>query len=409
MASTDTVTYYELLGVTQQATADEVTRAYKKLRRDAHPDRGGTPALWRLYQEAYDTLCDPDARAQYDGRTSEPSPQPKSRYTPPAAAAVPPWSPQAPMPAARYYPPIGHTPELLTPNLRSLPTRKPLARVGMVLWWMVAVAAVCLLGLGTLMRALDPGPGQNLVLDLLSGGVFYLPFIVPQFLVTVARRRKAREVAGFNTAETARTEQANERLTADARRLDQRFGESRASIKEWGTPGNVSGGRFGAGADAGNAGERATAVQLATWFAQVPAARVFHGLRWPGTEHSDIDHAVLVGNRLAVIDSKNWRTGRYWWDGEKLFFEGKERDPFKVSTAAKALWQFLPGDVQVRTWVVMQNPAAIIDDKSDSTQTRAVTPARLIVDLERFLLEDREAHPGVVDRNIMRALTQFLI
>lgn len=38
----------------------------------------------------------------------------------------------------------------------------------------------------------------------------------------------------------------------------------------------------------------------------VPAARLIDGLRWPGSEHADIDHAVIAGNRIALIDSKMW-------------------------------------------------------------------------------------------------------
>ncbi|MCC2313280.1 nuclease-related domain-containing protein [Cellulomonas xiejunii] len=46
---------------------------------------------------------------------------------------------------------------------------------------------------------------------------------------------------------------------------------------------------------------------------------MFHALRWPGTDSADIDHAVIVGDRLAIIDTKNWKSGRYYWDGIELY------------------------------------------------------------------------------------------
>ncbi len=58
--------YYELLGVAPSASADEIKNAYRKAVRTAHPDAGGTPGLFRLITQAYETLHDPDARAAYD-------------------------------------------------------------------------------------------------------------------------------------------------------------------------------------------------------------------------------------------------------------------------------------------------------------------------------------------------------
>lgn len=59
-------TYYEVLGVAPSATREEIRAAYRKLSRKVHPDAGGTDALFRQIQLAYETLSDPDRRAAYD-------------------------------------------------------------------------------------------------------------------------------------------------------------------------------------------------------------------------------------------------------------------------------------------------------------------------------------------------------
>ena len=58
--------YYDTLGVTSKATADEIKRAYRKLASQHHPDKGGDVAKFQEIEQAYRTLSDPQARAQYD-------------------------------------------------------------------------------------------------------------------------------------------------------------------------------------------------------------------------------------------------------------------------------------------------------------------------------------------------------
>jgi curved DNA-binding protein len=58
--------YYDTLGVKTSATADEIKRAYRKLASQHHPDKGGDVAKFQEIEQAYRTLSNPQARAQYD-------------------------------------------------------------------------------------------------------------------------------------------------------------------------------------------------------------------------------------------------------------------------------------------------------------------------------------------------------
>ena len=59
--------YYEVLGVSKTATADEIKRAYRKLAMEHHPDKhGGDDAKFKEIGEAYETLKDDSKRAGYD-------------------------------------------------------------------------------------------------------------------------------------------------------------------------------------------------------------------------------------------------------------------------------------------------------------------------------------------------------
>lgn len=62
-------THYEVLGISEAASEDEVRHAYRRLAKSAHPDVAGDPERFRLITEAYVVLSDPVQRAAYDRAT----------------------------------------------------------------------------------------------------------------------------------------------------------------------------------------------------------------------------------------------------------------------------------------------------------------------------------------------------
>lgn len=62
--------YYQILGLDEKATSEEIKKAYRKIAKENHPDKNpGDSAAeerFKAASEAYDTLSDPDKRKKYD-------------------------------------------------------------------------------------------------------------------------------------------------------------------------------------------------------------------------------------------------------------------------------------------------------------------------------------------------------
>jgi DnaJ-class molecular chaperone len=58
--------YYSILGLQQGCSPEEIKKAYRRLASQHHPDKGGDTATFQNIQAAYETLSDPNKRAQYD-------------------------------------------------------------------------------------------------------------------------------------------------------------------------------------------------------------------------------------------------------------------------------------------------------------------------------------------------------
>ena len=58
--------YYEILGVSRDASADEIKKAFRRAAIESHPDRGGDETKFKEVNEAYEVLKDPAKRQRYD-------------------------------------------------------------------------------------------------------------------------------------------------------------------------------------------------------------------------------------------------------------------------------------------------------------------------------------------------------
>ena len=62
--------YYRILGVSKDASADEIKKGYRKIAMQHHPDRNpgdkDAEEKFKLASEAYEVLRDPDKREIYD-------------------------------------------------------------------------------------------------------------------------------------------------------------------------------------------------------------------------------------------------------------------------------------------------------------------------------------------------------
>src|SRR5215213_9149211 len=59
--------YYEVLGVSRSASADEIKKAFRRLAVQHHPDKeGGSEEKFKEINEAYEVLKDASKRQRYD-------------------------------------------------------------------------------------------------------------------------------------------------------------------------------------------------------------------------------------------------------------------------------------------------------------------------------------------------------
>jgi len=58
--------YYEILGVSKNASQDEIKTAFRKKAHEHHPDKGGDTEKFKEYNEAYQVLGNTEKRKQYD-------------------------------------------------------------------------------------------------------------------------------------------------------------------------------------------------------------------------------------------------------------------------------------------------------------------------------------------------------
>ena len=60
------INLYDILGLSKDASSEEIKAKYKSLAQQHHPDKGGDPDLFKKIKHAYEILSDPINRKKYD-------------------------------------------------------------------------------------------------------------------------------------------------------------------------------------------------------------------------------------------------------------------------------------------------------------------------------------------------------
>lgn len=140
-------------------------------------------------------------------------------------------------------------------------------------------------------------------------------------------------------------------------------------MREHGTPGGSLKGKKGdfgeAAVRAGLEGERATARLLAEAFRHSHDVHVFHDLHIPDrgsrTGAGNIDHLVVRGRRVVVVDSKSWKPGFYWTLGghtRRGFESFPSADKATMGMAVDRLQSHLGDRADVSGLIVVHSSAA---------------------------------------------------
>lgn len=164
--------------------------------------------------------------------------------------------------------------------------------------------------------------------------------------------------------------------------------------KVFGRAGSVgdAGRVFGEGrAAAGAEGEMNTAFLLDNLLAHIPGVTIYHGLRFPGSHDADIDHAVVIGNRIILVDTKMFRKGHYGLDRgvagkphQPIIFGGEgQRYENHMGAATKSIWRLIPSVSSVETVILMHNRQG---------QAKVIPKSSHLVDPMMLL---KNAHDGI--------------
>lgn len=112
----------------------------------------------------------------------------------------------------------------------------------------------------------------------------------------------------------------------------------------------------------GRAGELATADVLGRMLARHPEVVVLHSLRLPGPKaHADIDHVVVSGRKVWLIDSKMWKPGIYWSFAGRHYrglHEAPHAGKRTMPWAAKTVRAYLGPSAQVQVPIIVVWPSS---------------------------------------------------
>jgi hypothetical protein len=395
--------YYELLGVSRDASGAEIRSAYRALVKVMHPDTGGTVGTFGLLREAYETLTDPRRRARYDsGRDDEFDAEDVTDETGDETGEEtdedldgyddddteddieddteddpeePEYTEDEPSAKRSRWNGAAHTPALPAIDLDAVP------------WWPEVLGRAVLMPVTRVSRRLllvGAAGWALILLALLLSGV-PAPVLAGWLLVLAATGAAVvyREITAV--------------------RVDRAFGQEFGGRVVFGSPGT----------EPDDTAQRLTADLLASYLTRIPGVRICHGLAAEeGSVFADVDHAVLCGRRLLLVESKLWLPGHYRVDEAGVLWRNGHRFRGGVSGLADRLPTFraLLPSLEVRGALLLypSRPGEITTDPTGSPGQAGVPPAdpvRFVRELGGWLAGD----PHAVDPAALRTLVRQVV
>jgi hypothetical protein len=321
-----------------------------------------------MLRQAYETLSDPALRADYDRTGTAVRPRP----------ARPARAPRTAHPTRRAF---GADPNFVPPRLKLDRDRVP--------WWSAVrtqrkVRYVPALGPSTPVAA--------------TTAVAWL--VVVALAVSLPVRPTSRVVLWVIVAVGAAGVFRLTRAYLRARLADRAFGQEAGGLIVYGQPST----------ERDQLGEQLTARLLAEYIAPLPGVRIFHGLAWPDSVFADVDHAVLRGHRLVLIESKMWLPGHYTadehgelWRNGHPFRGGAIRLPEGVT----AYRELLPG-IEVRGALLVYPSRAgeiTTGDYPDHLVAPPMSQRRFVMEVGEWLADEEP----VIDRDVFRTVLDRVV
>jgi hypothetical protein len=156
-------------------------------------------------------------------------------------------------------------------------------------------------------------------------------------------------------------------------------------------------------------GQRLTAELLEAQLTRIPGVRIFHGLATEaGSVFADLDHAVLCGRRLVLIESKVWLPGHYDHDDAG----GLRRNGHRFRGGAARLPDWLAAfrtllpELELRGVLLLypSRPGQITVGDTPA-EVAPMVPERFVHDIGAWLAAD----PSTVDREAVRTLLRQVV
>ena len=446
--------HYDLLGVSPEATTEEIRAGWKKAVKLFHSDVGGSDAQTAIFNHAYEVLTSPEKRQAYDeelaalrtdrrppgqpaqqedeeeawgaddvwGEPPPPPPPSAPRSTPTGVRKMSWWRESFDDLELTITPPAGNARRfylysLLVWLLVLIPAIVTVAVLG---GWQTSILLGLLLVLVVPPRWLAKVPFRRLLFVAAVISVIGVGLVAVDSLL--AGLLPDRGVLGYSRPQQpwswlvltwsalvligALTVRQLAKRWDRAHALDQLVSPTVAvEFNLYGRPGerlfDMSAGRSAQG-NFGSVGAR-RAAQLLEPLLQIPGAKILHGLPWPGQQGLVVPHALVCGDRIALIEPQNWSAGSYSFDSygallrNGLHFSGGEM-PF---AGAVDEWRKLIPDASIFGFVVVESTSFGRCDLPPSHANLAFTaPDSAVEDVGEFLAKGA----GKVDRKIVAGL-----